>query len=115
MPLLKISTNAGTTEHPETLLPDLSRRVAALLGKPEAYVMVVLATEQVMSFAGTTRPTLYAELKNVGRFPPDVTARLSAELCTLLEQSLAVPKNRIYIEFTPAEGHLWGHDSETFA
>jgi hypothetical protein len=114
MPLLKLTTNAGTTEHPETLLPDLSRRVAALLGKPEGYVMVVLETEQVMSFAGTTKPALYAELKNVGRFTPDQTEKLSAELCTALENALKVPKDRIYIEFTPAEGHLWGHAGETF-
>lgn len=115
MPLLKVTTNAGLTEHPETLLPELSRRVAALLGKPEAYVMVVLEREQVMSFAGTTRPTLYAELKSIGRFTPEQTTKLSAELCALLEASLAVPKNRIYIEFTPSEGYLWGHDSDTFA
>jgi phenylpyruvate tautomerase PptA (4-oxalocrotonate tautomerase family) len=114
MPLLKISTNVGTTPHPSALLPDLSRRVAALLGKPEAYVMVVLETEQVMSFGGTTEPTLYAELKNVGRFSPPQTEKLSAELCDALEKALQVPKARIYIEFTPAEGHLWGHAGETF-
>jgi phenylpyruvate tautomerase len=114
MPLLKITTNAGTKPHPEELLPLLSQRVAALLGKPEAYVMVILQTEHVMSFAGSTRPALYAELKNVGRFTPADTAHLSTELCALLEQTLEVPKDRIYIEFTPAEGHLWAHDGETF-
>lgn len=80
MPLLKITTNTGAAPHPETLLPELSRRVAALLGKPEAYVMVLLEAERVMSFAGSTKPALCAELKNVGRFTPDQTARLSAEL-----------------------------------
>ena len=114
MPLLKLTTNAGTAEHPETLLPDLSRRVAALLGKPESYVMVVLETEQVMSFAGTTRPTLYAELKSIGHFTPDQTQKLSAELCATLSKALKVPQDRIYIEFTPSEGHLWGHNGETF-
>jgi phenylpyruvate tautomerase len=114
MPLLKITTNVGTEPHPSALLPDLSRRVAALLGKPESYVMVALETERTMSFAGTTKPTLYAELKNVGRFTPDATARLSAELCSVLSAALEVPKERIYIEFTPAEGHLWGHAGETF-
>jgi phenylpyruvate tautomerase len=115
MPLLKISTNVGTTPHPSALLPDLSRRVAALLGKPESYVLVVLETEQCLSFGGTTEPCLYAELKNVGRFTPPQTAKLSAELCDVLEKALEVPKGRIYIEFTPAEGHLWGHDGTTFA
>jgi hypothetical protein len=85
-----------------------------LLGKPESYVMLALETEQCLSFGGTTEPCLYAELKNVGRFTPPQTAKLSAELCDALEKALEVPKARIYIEFTPAEGHLWGHDGETF-
>lgn len=114
MPLLKITTNVGTDPHPQELLPDLSRRVAALLGKPEAYVMIALELERTMSFAGTTEPTLYAELKNVGRFTPEQTSKLSADLWSVLSKALAVPANRIYIEFTPAEGHLWGHDGDTF-
>jgi phenylpyruvate tautomerase len=114
MPLLKITTNVGTTPQPSALFPDLSRRVAALLGKPESYVMIVLETEQVMSFGGTTEPTLYAELKNVGRFTPQQTSKLSAELCEVLSKALEVPAKRIYIEFTPAEGYLWGHDGQTF-
>ena len=114
MPLLKITTNVGTKPNPYALLPDLSRRVAALLEKPEAYVMVVLETERCMSFAGTNGPSLYAELKNVGRFTPETTARLSAELCAVLSKALDVPKDRIYIELTPVESYLWGHDGETF-
>jgi phenylpyruvate tautomerase PptA (4-oxalocrotonate tautomerase family) len=114
MPLLKITTSIGASPDHARLLANLSRLIAERLGKPEAYVMTAIEHPERMTFGGTTEPTCYVELKNVGRFTPELTQRLSAELCERLSTGLGVPPNRIYIEFGDAEGYLWGYDGDTF-
>lgn len=115
MPLLRIVTSANPSdERRAPLLGELSRFVADRLRKPESYVMTSLVTGATMTFAGTTEPACFVELKNIGTFAPEQTAALSAELCARLEKALGVPGARTYIEFTNAQGHLWGHDGETF-
>jgi phenylpyruvate tautomerase len=117
MPLLNVYTSAEPlpAERAEALLKDLSAALARALGKPEAYVMTNLVPATRMTFGGTFAPACYAELKNIGRFSPDDTTRLSSLLASKLSESFGVAKDRIYIEFADAEAHLWGHDGGTFA
>lgn len=114
MPLLKVTTSIPPAREHGKLLANLSKLCADRLGKPESYVMTAIDHPALMTFAGTTEPACYVELKNVGRFTGELTQRLSAELCERLSTGLGVAKNRIYIEFTDADGYLWGHDGETF-
>ncbi len=114
MPLLKITTSIDPSPDHERLLANLSKLVAERLGKPESYMMMAIEHPELMTFAGTTAPTCYVELKNVGRFTPELTQRLSSEICERLSIGLGVPKSRIYIEFADAQGYLWGHDGDTF-
>lgn len=114
MPLLKITTSITAASDHARLLSNLSHLIAERLGKPESYVMTAIDHPASMTFGGTNEPACYVELKNVGRFTPELTQRLSAELCERLSTGLGVQKSRIYIEFGDAEGYLWGHDGETF-
>jgi phenylpyruvate tautomerase PptA (4-oxalocrotonate tautomerase family) len=115
MPLLRVQTSAPAPGDAGDLLRDLSARIASLLGKPERYVMTALESEVPMTFAGDGEtPVCFLEVKSVGRLSPTQTAAISAELCPLLAARLDLPQDRIYIEFTPAEGHLWGWNGGTF-
>jgi phenylpyruvate tautomerase PptA (4-oxalocrotonate tautomerase family) len=114
MPLLKITTSVPPAPAHGKLLADLSKLVATQVGKPESYVMTALDHPAQMTFAGTTEPACYVEFKNVGRFRPELTRRLAAEICEQLSRELGVAQNRIYIEFGDAEGYLWGYDGKTF-
>ena len=114
MPVLKIQTNVDFPHEKTTLvIPQLSRAVADLLGKPENYVLVCLETTPNMSFAGDTAPLAYLQLKSIG-LPEQQTAAFSATLCDLVEYHLGIRRNRIYIEFTNAARHLWGWNGATF-
>jgi len=115
MPLLKILTSTDPAPEHAHLLQNLSRLVAERLEKPESYVMTVMEHPAKMTFGGTTEPTCYAELKNVGNFRPELTEKLTGELCERLSSALGIPMNRIYIEFSDSDGYLWGHDGATFA
>jgi phenylpyruvate tautomerase len=114
MPLLKITTNHEIEHaHRPALLKTASERVAAMLGKPERYVMVVLENNPNMVFAGDASPLAYLELKSIG-LPGDRTSEFSRTLCELIHQQLGVPADRIYIEFADAERQHWGWNSATF-
>lgn len=114
MPLLKIQTNVVIeADAGKTLVAEASRTVAAMLGKPERYVMVSLEPAAIMAFGGDTSPLAYLELKSIG-LPQGRTAALSQGLCELMNKALGVPPDRVYIEFADAQGALWGWNGGTF-
>ena len=112
MPLLTITTNQSV-EDPTSLCQTMSQAVASMLGKPESYVMVVLHPDRLMSFAGSLEPAAMLELKSLG-LPEARTPEFSGSLCSLISEHINVPANRIYIEFSSPERHMWGWDNRTF-
>jgi phenylpyruvate tautomerase PptA (4-oxalocrotonate tautomerase family) len=90
-----------------------SATVAEMLGKPERYVMVDFVHNPNMIFSGTSAITAYLELKSIG-LPEDRTWDFSKSLCQLMQQQLYIPEERVYIEFSSAERHMWGWNSATF-
>ena len=114
MPYLKIQTNQTVTpDQAQALITKASELVANELGKPEKYVMVALSPPVPMVFAGTDAPTAYLELKSIG-LPSSRTGDLSQALCGLIENDLAISKNRVYIEFADAPRAMWGWNGSTF-
>ncbi len=114
MPYLKVQTNMDLPmDTQQAVMQTLSRTVAAQLGKAERYVMVALETNTPMLFAGDDQALAYLELKSIG-LPEEETARLSRSLCSAVNETLGIPGERIYIEFSNAPRHLWGWDGRTF-
>jgi phenylpyruvate tautomerase PptA (4-oxalocrotonate tautomerase family) len=114
MPLLHVFTSAALPTDRPAWLRHLSALLSRELDKPEDYVMVIAAPRPEMTFGGSTDPACYAELKNVGRLDDAKIEALSRTLCDELAVSLHVPSDRIYIEFTNADGKLWGWNGTTF-
>jgi phenylpyruvate tautomerase PptA (4-oxalocrotonate tautomerase family) len=114
VPTLIIKTNAEiTTDDGASLIRRASGEVATLLGKPERYVMVILEPTPLMCFGGDTAPLAYLELKSLG-LPEAQTPELSAALCGLLQETLGIPPDRVYIEFASPPRHLFGFNAGTF-
>lgn len=116
MPLIKIQTSVPNPEKTrvEAMLKDLSASLASHLGKPESYVMTAFEGGLPMTFAGTTDPVCYIEIKSVGTMGGTKTRAMSAEFCRQIEAALGVPQNRTYIEFADAPGAMWGWNGSTF-
>lgn len=116
MPLIKVQTSVSAPQKSEveTMLLSLSSKLAKHLGKPESYVMTAFEPEIPMTFAGTTEPVCYVEIKSVGTMKPNQTETMSQDFCEQINQTLGVPKNRIYIEFADAKGAMWGWNGTTF-
>lgn len=114
MPTLKIQTNVALPPpRRASLLQDASSSVAALLGKSEGYVMVSLEINPDMCFARSSAPLAYLELKSLG-LPEARTAEFSAALCELVGEHCGVSAERVYIEFSSPERHLFGWNAKTF-
>ncbi len=114
MPYLLIRTNQNIDAGQQTeVLAAASICVAEQLGKPEQYVMVSLHQRQAMLFAGSDAPLAYLELKSIG-LPENSTTQISKALCQLINTLLGIDTDRIYIEFSNAERHMWGWDEGTF-
>ncbi|MCG6134946.1 MAG: phenylpyruvate tautomerase MIF-related protein [Nostoc sp. LLA-1] len=116
MPLIKVQTSVSAPEKTEVeaMLKNLSGKLAKHLGKPESYVMTAFEAGVPMTFAGTTDPVCYIEIKSVGTMKPDQTKAMSQDFCQEINQSLGVPTNRTYIEFADAKGAMWGWNGATF-
>lgn len=116
MPLIKVQTSVSAPEKKQVqeLLKSLSAKLAKHTGKPESYVMTAFEPGIPMTFAGTTEPVCYIEIKSIGSMQPDKTEAMSQDFCEQINQSLGVPKNRIYIEFADAKGAMWGWNGTTF-
>lgn len=116
MPLIKVQTSVPSPAKPEieAMLKTLSAALAKHLGKPESYVMTAFEAELPMTFAGTSEPTCYVEIKSIGSMTPQQTKAMSQDFCQQLGKTLSVKENRIYIEFAEAKGSMWGWNGSTF-
>lgn len=116
MPLIKVQTSvsAPVGEKVEAILKSLSAKLAQHTGKPESYIMTAFEPGVPMTFAGTTEPVCYIEVKSIGTMKPDQTQAMSQDFCQEINKALGVPQNRIYIEFADAKGAMWGWNGGTF-
>eukprot|EP00246_Nothoceros_aenigmaticus_P008081 TRINITY_DN22567_c0_g1_i1.p1 TRINITY_DN22567_c0_g1~~TRINITY_DN22567_c0_g1_i1.p1 ORF type:complete len:116 (-),score=19.33 TRINITY_DN22567_c0_g1_i1:279-626(-) len=115
MPTLNLTTNVPLDGVAiSDVLKDASKAVARILGKPEAYVMIVLKGSVPISFGGTEEPAAYGEIVSIGGLSPAVNKRLSKAVADLLEAKLSVPPNRLYIKFVDVENTNFGWNGSTF-
>jgi hypothetical protein len=112
MPYLHVRTNTVVNDHMH-FLSVCSSTVAKALAKPESYVMVEVSDNRAMIFAGSKTPLAFLELKSLG-LTTGQTAELSATLCALMQQELAISEDRIYIEFASPERAMFGWNKGTF-
>lgn len=116
MPLIKVQTSASAPDREgvEAMLKTLSQKLASHLGKPESYVMTAFEAEVAMTFAGSTDPACYIEIKSVGTMGADRTQAMSQDFCQEIAARLGVEPKRTYIEFADAPGAMWGWNGRTF-
>ncbi|GAA0158021.1 decarboxylase [Lithospermum erythrorhizon] len=109
MPCLNLSTNVNVEGvDTSSILSDATSTVAKLIGKPQAYVMVVLKGSVPMAFGGTEEPAAYGELVSIGGLNPDDNKKLSAAIANILETKLNVPKSRFFLKFYDTKAsNLW--------
>jgi len=114
MPLLKLETSVVLNEEKrKSLLAGLSRIVAETIGKPEEYVMITINPTNML-MAGKPGDAAFVDIRSIGGLSENVNRQLSRKICSLLNQSIGVSPDRIYLNFTDVEAGNWGSNGETF-
>ena|SRR5260370_1384612 len=114
MPLLNLETTVVLSEdNRKALLASLSKAVAETIGKPEQYVMVSVS-QAAMLMSGNPGEAAFLDIRSIGGLSDDVNRRLSQKICKLLNDSLGIPQNRIYLNFTDVQATNWGWNGSTF-
>src|SRR5208283_3813675 len=114
MPLLKLETTVVLTEDQrQALLASLSKTVAETIGKPQQYVMVA-AGPAAMQMSGSPGNAAFVDVRSLGGLTDDVNRKLSQKVSQLLHDSLGIPPNRIYLNFTDVQASHWGWNGSTF-
>src|SRR5215831_18831909 len=108
MPLLKLETTVAISEDKlRTLLTSLSKAVAETIGKPEQYVMVTIS-QAVMAMSGTLGNAAFVDIRSIGGLSSGVNRKLSEQISKLLNDSLGIPSDRVYLNFADVDAANWG-------
>tara|TARA_Y100001978_G_C23473623_1_gene328155 strand:+ start:52 stop:387 length:336 start_codon:yes stop_codon:yes gene_type:complete len=110
MPLVNISTSINVRDK-DKFLEKSSNLLSTLTCKPEDYVMVKLIDSISMSFACSTSPCCFIEIKSIGSLNP---SKMSSEFCEFISHELCIPESRIYINFEDISPSMWGWNKKTF-
>ena len=114
MPLLKLETTVTLTDEIRTkLLAALSKCVVEAVGKPEQYVMVTVSPAAIL-MSGQEGPACFVDVRSIGGLSGTVNRKLSQMVCRTLNEMLAVPANRVYLNFSDVAASNWGWNGNTF-
>ena len=54
------------------------------------------------------------DIRSIGGLSGEVNRKLSQKICRLLNDALAIPPGRVYLNFTDVKAANWGWKGETF-
>ncbi|CAK9136692.1 unnamed protein product [Ilex paraguariensis] len=99
MPCLDISTNVNLDGvDTDSIFSEATKAVAAIIGKPDSYVMVLLKGSVAISFGGNKEPAAFAEIVSMGGINSEVKRNLIATIGTILQNKLSIPRARFFLK-----------------
>jgi len=114
MPLIKLQISVPVSnEKQEELLASISKIIAESIGKPEQYVMASIEGGLIM-MSGKREAAAFADVRSIGGLNGNVNKQISQKLCSLLDESLGISANRVYMNFTDVSAVNWGWNGSTF-
>jgi phenylpyruvate tautomerase len=114
MPLLKLETTVALADDKKNaLLAALSKIVAGTIGKPEQYVMVTISPAAGL-MSGKSGDAAFVDVRSIGGLNNNVNRQLAQKVCAALKESLGVPPDRVYLNFTDVSAGNWGWNGDTF-
>ena len=75
---------------------------------------MITLSQSAMLMSGKPGDAAFVDVRGIGGLSGDVNRRLSQKVCGLLNESLGVPPDRIYLNFTELEASNWGWKGNTF-
>lgn len=115
MPLVKLECSVKIDDAKKAALAkDLTGIVCSVTGKPEQYTAAVVSDIAVITFASKPEKAAFVEVRGIGGLTPQNNKKLSSEICALLEKSLGVGQEFVYLNFIDVPASNWGWKGSTF-
>lgn len=113
MPFINVKTNKNLSgDTMEKLEKAIDNAVSVNLGKPVSYIMTDIETGHNMWFAGSSEPAVMVDISIFGKANPTAYEKLTAQICTIVENTISVPSNRVYVKYS--ETLNWGFNGFNF-
>ncbi|KAH1011490.1 macrophage migration inhibitory factor homolog [Dendroctonus ponderosae] len=114
MPHFRLETNVPVEKIPKDFAAKICAVLASSLGKPVSFCVATVVGGVNISFGGSDAPAAQATLMSIGGLGPAENKKHSKALCEIVEKTLGVPSDRIYIHFLNAATSEVGYRNSTF-
>ena len=114
MPYISVKTTVPVSADKETALKAaFGQAITVFPGKSEQWLMVELEGDCRIWFQGTNdQPAAFVEVKIFGKATDKAFDALTAKVCEILTDTLKIPANRTYVQYTEAD--RWGWNGSNF-
>lgn len=114
MPFIDAKVSVKLTEEKkETVKAKLGKAISVIPGKSEGWLMVGLTDEYCLYFKGNQNDeTAFVQVQVYGGENPAAFDKLTGEICNILNDELAIPKDRIYVAYQATAN--WGWNGRNF-
>lgn len=114
MPFIRTAINVDLPKEKEQIIKEkLGKAIALIPGKSERSLMLEFAPNSSLYFAGVnSEPIAFVEVKLFGASTKEAYNKLTAEICSVLEQELAINPSNTYVKYE--EVLNWGCNGRNF-
>ena len=75
---------------------------------------MVTIGQAAMVMSGKPGDAAFVDVRSIGGLSAEVNRKLSQQVCKLLNDSLGIPADRVYLNFADVEAGNWGWKGSTF-
>jgi hypothetical protein len=102
-----------TKEQEECIKTKLGKAITLIPGKSESWLMVGFEDDYSLYFKGQQYEKIaFVEVKIFGSAESSALEKLTQAICTIYEEELSIPKDKIYITYQ--EISSWGYNGFNF-
>lgn len=114
MPFIKAEVSTPVNkEQEETIKSKLGKAIQLIPGKTEAGLMVEIVDNCKLYMGGNKdADTAYVKVEFMGTLADEYSEKITAAICTLLEEELHIPQKRVYINYESFK--QWGCNGKNF-
>lgn len=114
MPFINLKTSVDLSKEKEELLRQkLGKIIEIIPEKSEEWLMIGFEDSYKLHFKGEELSKgAFINVKIFGTTTKEIYAKLTKELCSLLEEVLEIPRDRVFITYDEVE--VWGWNGENF-
>lgn len=113
MPYIDTKTTEKISEEQRReLIARFGEAIEIIPGKSERWLMLNFLGEQDMAFSGKAGLCAMVNVKIYGKSTAEAYSKLTAKICDIMNEVLAIPRDRIYVQYDECE--IWGYDGYNF-